>query len=38
LLYGKALVETRGILLPTVMHMVTDVAIYIFLALGAVGV
>ncbi|MEZ4663936.1 MAG: CPBP family intramembrane glutamic endopeptidase [Caldilineaceae bacterium] len=37
LLYGKALVETRGILLPTLMHMVTDVAIYLFLALGAMG-
>jgi membrane protease YdiL (CAAX protease family) len=38
LLYGKAMVKTHGILLPTVMHMVTDVAIYIFLALAVVGV
>lgn len=38
LLYGKAMVETRGIVLPTVMHMLTDVAIYLFLALGAMGV
>lgn len=37
LLYGKAMVETRGILLPTVMHMVTDIAIYIFLALATIG-
>jgi membrane protease YdiL (CAAX protease family) len=36
LLYGKAMVETRGLVLPTVMHMVTDVAIYLFLALAAV--
>jgi membrane protease YdiL (CAAX protease family) len=35
LLYGKAMVETRGLVLPTVMHMVTDVAIYLFLALAA---
>lgn len=38
LLYGKAMTETRGIVLPTLMHMLTDVAIYIFLALAAVGV
>ncbi|MEZ4869440.1 MAG: CPBP family intramembrane glutamic endopeptidase [Caldilineaceae bacterium] len=37
LLYGKAMLETRGILLPTVMHMLTDVAIYIFLASAAMG-
>lgn len=34
LLYGKAMVETRGMLLPMLMHMVTDVAIYLFLALA----
>ncbi len=38
LLYGKAMVETKGILLPTLMHMVTDVAIYTFLAMGAVSI
>src|SRR5690606_17035906 len=36
LILGKAMVETRGLLLPTLMHMLTDVAIYIFLALAAV--
>jgi len=35
LLYGKAMVETRGIVLPTVMHMATDVAIYLFLAISS---
>lgn len=35
LLYGKAMVETRGIILPTVMHMATDVAIYLFLAISS---
>jgi membrane protease YdiL (CAAX protease family) len=38
LLYGKAMVETRGILLPTLMHLLTDVAIYVFLALVALSV
>jgi membrane protease YdiL (CAAX protease family) len=38
LLYGKAMMETRGILLPTLMHLLTDVAVYIFLALAAVNV
>jgi membrane protease YdiL (CAAX protease family) len=38
LLYGKAMLETRGLLLPTLMHLLTDVAIYIFLALAAVNV
>lgn len=38
LLYGKAMVETRGIVLPTAMHMLTDVAIYLFLAQAAVSV
>lgn len=37
LLYGKAMVETRGIVLPTLMHLLTDVAIYIFLAQAAVS-
>ncbi|MEZ4662689.1 MAG: hypothetical protein R2911_34510 [Caldilineaceae bacterium] len=37
LLYAKAMVETRGILPPTLMHMLTDVAIYLFLALAALG-
>ena len=36
-LYGKAMVETRGIVLSILMHMLTDVAIYIFLALAAVS-
>jgi membrane protease YdiL (CAAX protease family) len=35
LLYGKAMIETRGIVLPTLMHTLTDVAIYLFLALAA---
>jgi membrane protease YdiL (CAAX protease family) len=37
LLYGKAMMKTRGILLPAFMHLLTDVAIYTFLALGAQG-
>jgi membrane protease YdiL (CAAX protease family) len=36
LLYGKAMAETRGIALPTIMHFLTDAAIYLFLALGSV--
>lgn len=37
LLFGKAMNETRGLLLPTLMHMVIDVVIFSFFALGAVG-
>jgi ABC-type uncharacterized transport system permease subunit len=36
-LFGKAMLETRGIVLPTLMHMLGDIAIYLFLALTAVG-
>ncbi len=36
LLFGKAMVETKGITMPILMHLVIDTAIYAFLALTAV--
>jgi membrane protease YdiL (CAAX protease family) len=37
ILFGKAMVETRDIVLPMLMHMLINAAIYLFLALDAVG-
>ncbi len=37
LLFGKAMLATRGIALPTFMHMLGDVVIYVFLARAAMG-
>lgn len=37
LLFGKAMLATRGIALPTFMHMLGDVVIYVFLAQAAMG-
>jgi membrane protease YdiL (CAAX protease family) len=38
LLFGKAMLETRGLVMPVVMHWVIDVVIYTFLALTLAGV
>jgi membrane protease YdiL (CAAX protease family) len=35
LLFGKAMVETRGIVLPMFMHMLIDIVIFTFIALAA---
>jgi membrane protease YdiL (CAAX protease family) len=37
LFFGKAMSETRGIVLPTLLHMLIDVAIFSFFALSAAG-
>jgi membrane protease YdiL (CAAX protease family) len=37
LLFGKAMLETRGLAMPVLMHWVIDVVIYTFLALTLVG-
>lgn len=37
LLFGRAMVQTRGLGWPWALHFATDAAIYTFLALGAVG-
>jgi membrane protease YdiL (CAAX protease family) len=36
-LFGSAMLASRGIVLPTAMHMLIDTAIYTLLALGEVG-
>jgi membrane protease YdiL (CAAX protease family) len=36
-LFGKAMLETHGIVLPTLMHMLGDLVIYLFVALAAAG-
>ena len=37
LLFGKAMLATRGIALPVLLHMLVDTIIYIFLAMAAVA-
>ena len=34
-LFGKALIETKGLAVPIFMHLWGDVVLYIFLALGS---
>jgi membrane protease YdiL (CAAX protease family) len=36
-LFGKAMLETHGIVLPTLMHLLGDLVIYLFVALAAAG-
>jgi len=35
-LFGLAMVKTKGIAMPVLMHLLIDTAIYVFLALTAV--
>lgn len=37
LLFGKAMLETRGMVMPVLMHLLVDVVIYAFLALSLSG-
>jgi membrane protease YdiL (CAAX protease family) len=32
--FGKAMLETKGLAIPVLMHMLIDIVLYIFLALG----
>jgi hypothetical protein len=37
LLFGKAMLETRGMALPVLLHLIIDAVIYAFLALAWLG-
>ena len=37
LLFGRAMIETRGLAWPLALHFVGDLVIYVFLALAASG-
>ena len=37
LLFGRAMIETRGLVWPLALHFVGDLVIYVFLALAATG-